>query len=175
MLDNGDMSGRHLVDVFGFLVEDGHKGNAFGGKGDEFLITKIETGTDTPRIAEHKGIAIADDTGYNVTTVPVPSGFAKDACGVQSCTDALRDFTAGDALIPHCAVEVVVHLVELVADGFEQRLCVSIENGMLAIIDQLFIELKVVRNVEIPSEHQAAGGPTTGPQIGMAAGWAVAA
>ena len=96
-------------------------------------------------------------------------GRALDQLGhIQTLADVLRYLGAGHVFVAQLVEELVVHLVEVEAHFFEDRLRVRVVDRMLAALDHVAVQLGGVGHVEVAHDHEALRRPVAPAHIGMA-------
>ena len=121
------------------------------------------------RISHDKHVAVADGTADGIAAIPSRSRLRDELGHVERGGYQCRNFRAGHARVAQVAIEVGVSFVEMVADFFQDRLGVGAENGVLAAVDEHFVELAGVGHVEVAHHHQGAGRPVAAAQVRVAA------
>ena len=142
------MNERFILNVEGCL---NHR--TFGSDNRHFVVHIVERGTDSCGVAEHKGVAVSDESGDNVSAVPVFAGVAEDFHNVQILGDIgfrlAPGHAAGDALLFHPDRG----FVEIVSDLFEHGHRVGTVFRMLTDVDETLEELFRVGEVEVSGDH----------------------
>ena len=153
-----------------FLVhaDDGHQCDALRGHRDEVFGAGVPARADTVRVADDEAIAVADEAGDGVASVPVLGGLAQDVADVHVLRDLGLHRGAFEPLVLEGFEEAVVFFVQPETDLLEDRLRVGRVDDVRAALRERGIELVGVRQVKVAGDEQVTGRPDGLAGVGVA-------
>ena len=129
-------AGRELLDFGLGRADDGHECDALRGDGDQVVRADEPAGADAVRVADDEGVAVADEAGDGVATVPVLGRLAENIADVEVLRNLMLHGHPLEPLILESLEQTVVFLVEPEADFLEDGLGVGRVNDVGAALGE---------------------------------------
>ena len=174
-LDHDHVAGSHFLDLLHREIEHRHQRRPLRGKRDHFVILKIERRPNARRVSRHESIAVADLTAKRVAAVPLLRRPPDHARHVEVLADAPREFLAREIPRAQEPIDVLVLLIEVESDFFQNRLRIRGVDRVLTHRGERLVELGRIGQIKIPAQRQVARRPRRAPKKRVTRAEAVAA